>query len=57
MIVIPQQDHELFKILNLCQKDVKLAVEALSGKKKATYNVEMGTDGEEHWILLYYIEI
>ena len=34
-----------------------MAVEALSGKKKAAYNVEMGTDDKEHWILLYYIEI
>ena len=45
MIAIPQQDHEL---LITRRGDVKLAVEALSGKKKKAGNdVEMKTDDEK----------
>jgi len=48
MIAIPQQDHELFKILNSHRGNVKKAVVALSGgKKKAGNDVEIGTDDEE----------
>jgi len=48
MIVITQQDHKLFKILALHRGEVKLVVQALSGKKKKGGNdVEMGTDDEE----------
>jgi hypothetical protein len=47
MIAIPQQDHEIFKILNSHRGDVKSVVKALSGKKKASNDIEMGTDDEE----------
>jgi len=48
MIVITQQDHKLFKILALHRGEVKLVVQALSGKKKKGGNdVEMGTDDKE----------
>ena len=48
MIVITQRDHKLFKILALHRGEVKLAVQALSGrKKKGSDDIEMGTDDEE----------
>lgn len=34
MMAILREDHELFKNLNSCHKDVKKTVIALSGKKK-----------------------
>jgi hypothetical protein len=42
MIAIPQQDHEIFKILNSHRGDVKSAVKVLNGKKKASNDIEMG---------------
>jgi len=48
MIAMTQQDHKLFKILALHQGEVKVAVQALSRrKKKGSNNIEMGTDDKE----------
>jgi len=47
-MIAPQQDHKIFKFLNSHRGDVKLVVQALSGKKKAGNDIEMGTDDKDN---------